>query len=160
MARADRAGLAVNRKPVEVAALFRDVKERMAPRATEAGRSLEVEGADGLVVEADRERIERALGNLVENALVHGEGAVRLSARAGERGTELHVVDAGPGFPSDFLPHAFERFRRADVARGEGGTGLGLAIVRAIARAHGGTATAVNTPGGGADVWIELGSAA
>ena len=69
---------------------------------------------------------------------------------------ELHVSDAGPGFPPDFLPHAFERFRRADAARAEGGAGLGLAIVDAIAQAHGGHAQARNDPQGGADVWIEL----
>jgi signal transduction histidine kinase len=66
------------------------------------------------------------------------------------------VSDSGPGFPPDFLPHAFERFRRVDTARAEGGTGLGLAIVDAIAQAHSGRAAARNAPEGGADVWIEL----
>ena len=66
------------------------------------------------------------------------------------------MSDAGPGFPPDFLPHAFERFRRVDTARAEGGSGLGLAIVDAIAQAHGGRAAARNAPEGGADVWIEL----
>jgi two-component system OmpR family sensor kinase len=69
---------------------------------------------------------------------------------------EIHVSDQGPGFPPDFLPHAFERFRRADTARSGDGTGLGLAIVKAIAQAHGGHASAQNASGGGADVWIEL----
>jgi signal transduction histidine kinase len=156
MARADKGGLALNRQPVEVSTLFAGVEERMGPRVRAAGRALEVDGADALAVEADRDRIEQALGNLVENALRHGWGTIRLSARPGERGTELHVTDSGPGFPADFLPHAFERFRRADAARSEGGTGLGLAIVGEIAHAHGGRAEAENSPGGGADVWIEL----
>ena len=73
---------------------------------------------------------------------------------------ELHVSDEGPGFPPEFLPHAFERFRRADTARSTDGTGLGLAIVKAIADAHGGSATARNANGGGADVWIELAAVA
>jgi signal transduction histidine kinase len=68
---------------------------------------------------------------------------------------EIHVTDEGPGFPPDFLPHAFERFRRADAARSGDGTGLGLAIVEAIAEAHGGAAGARNTHAG-ADVWIDL----
>ena len=64
----------------------------------------------------------------------------------------------GPGFPADFLPHAFERFRRPDSgrARSDGGAGLGLAIVSAIARAHGGRALAGQRPGGGAVVTLEL----
>jgi two-component system OmpR family sensor kinase len=66
------------------------------------------------------------------------------------------VIDGGPGFPPEFLPHAFERFGRADSSRGEGGSGLGLAIVEAIAVAHGGRARAANAAGGGADVWIEV----
>jgi signal transduction histidine kinase len=108
-------------------------------------------------VAADRLRVEQALTNLVENALRHGDGRVRLWARARPNAVELHVSDAGRGFPPDFLPHAFERFRRADVARAEGGVGLGLAIVDAVAQAHDGQAVARNTPDGGADVWIELG---
>jgi signal transduction histidine kinase len=58
-------------------------------------------------------------------------------------------------FPAAFLPTAFERFTRADVARGRGGSGLGLAIVAAIAQAHGGRAGA-HDAGGGADVWVRL----
>jgi signal transduction histidine kinase len=160
MARADKGRLTIDREPVEVSALFATVSDRMAGRTRAAGRSLVAEDADGLVVEADRARIEQALSNMVDNALLHGDGTIRLSARAGGDGIELHVSDSGAGFPPDFLPHAFERFRRADVARAEGGTGLGLAIVAMIARAHGGRAVAENSPSGGADVWIELDGAA
>jgi signal transduction histidine kinase len=66
------------------------------------------------------------------------------------------VTDEGVGFPDDFLPHAFERFSRADAARGRGGSGLGLGIVDTIATAHGGAAHATNRPGGGADVSLTL----
>ncbi len=70
----------------------------------------------------------------------------------------IEVRDAGPGFPADFLPHAFERFRLPDSgrARSDGGAGLGLAIVHAIALAHGGRATVRNEPEGGAVVRLEL----
>lgn len=57
----------------------------------------------------------------------------------------LRVGDEGRGFPVDFLPHAFERFSRADEARTTDGAGLGLAIVDAVARAHGGNASATGT---------------
>jgi signal transduction histidine kinase len=119
-----------------------------------------VDAPDGLLISADRLRVELALTNLAENALRHGGGTVRLWARALPVAVELHVSDDGPGFSADFLPHAFERFRRADAARGEGGAGLGLAIVDAVAEAHHGHARARNKPDGGADVWIELGRSA
>ena len=105
---------------------------------------------------ATRRALEQALGNLVDNAVRHGRPPLRLWAQTANGRTELHVSDSGPGFPPEFLPHAFERFRRADAARSDGGTGLGLAIVDAIAAAHGGRARAANAPEGGADVWIEL----
>lgn len=159
IARSDKGMLQIEREPLEVSQLFATVVQRLSDRAREANRALAIEDANGLMVEADRLRAEQALTNLVENALRHGEGAVRLWARAREGAVELHVGDAGPGFAPDFLPHAFERFRRADSARAEGGAGLGLAIVDAIARAHSGRAGARNPPGGGADVWIELGRA-
>jgi two-component system OmpR family sensor kinase len=105
---------------------------------------------------ADPLRIEQALDNLVENALHHGEGAIRLSAIGHDGCVELHVRDEGPGFPPEFISTAFERFTRADHAHGRGGTGLGLSIVQVIARAHGGDARATNHPDGGADLCIEL----
>ncbi|HSL64196.1 MAG TPA: sensor histidine kinase, partial [Gaiellaceae bacterium] len=62
----------------------------------------------------------------------------------------------GPGFPAAYLPRAFERFSRADGARGAPGAGLGLALVDAIVRAHGGSAVARNRGGGGAEVVLAL----
>ena len=106
-------------------------------------------------LEADPARIEQALANLVDNALLHGQGTVALTARAVNGCVELHVSDEGPGFPPDFLPRAFERFTRADEARSRGGTGLGLAIAAAVAGAHGGSAHAANGQNG-ADVWISV----
>jgi two-component system, OmpR family, sensor kinase len=75
-----------------------------------------------------------------------------------ERGdvVELHVADAGSGFPAGFLEHAFDRFSRADEARSTGGSGLGLSIVALIAQAHGGSVGAANRPDGGADVWLAV----
>ncbi|MEK6271756.1 MAG: ATP-binding protein [Actinomycetota bacterium] len=157
LARSDKGTLSIAAKPIQVRDLFAAVRGRLGGPAREAGRSLVVDDPDGLVIEADRARVEQALANLVENGLRHGNGQIRLWARATEGGVELHVSDAGPGFPPAFLPHAFERFRRVDTARAEGGTGLGLAIVDAIAQAHSGRAAARNAPEGGADVWIELG---
>ena len=131
--------------------LLGSVAHRFEWRAEEAGRTLTAEPADGVTVRADRMRLEQALGNLVDNALRHGAGTVTLAARPGDGRVSLLVRDEGAGFPAEFIPHAFERFSRADPSHGSGGAGLGLTIVRAIATAHGGTATA-----SGAEVCIEL----
>ena len=121
-----------------------------------AERTIVVENGSEATITADPHRLEQALDNLVENALQHGEGTIHLSASARDGHVSLSVSDEGPGFPADFIGTAFERFTRADQARGRGGSGLGLAIVQVIARAHGGQARAGNAPGGGADVSIEL----
>jgi heavy metal sensor kinase len=156
IARSDKGRLRLKLEPVEIGDLFATMRDRMSDRAERDGRRLLFEdGADG-AIEADRMRVEQAIGNLVENALRHGGGAVRVWSRTVDGRVEIHVSDQGGGFPPDFLPHAFERFRRADTARASEGTGLGLAIVKAIAEAHGGSAAARNANGGGADVWIDL----
>ncbi len=132
------------------------VAGRFDSRARESGRSLEVSGSPEWVLTGDRLRLEQALGNLVDNAFRHGTGTVRLEARLHNGSFAIEVSDEGDGFPPEFLPHAFERFSRADVARGSGGAGLGLAIVDAIARAHGGHAAATNRTERGAAIvlWI------
>ncbi len=156
LASADKGMLPIRREQVELDDLLAAVALRFERRADEAGRRILVEDAAASTVFADRLRLEQALGNLVENALRHGAGTVRLSARESGGRVELHVSDEGVGFPRDFLARAFERFSRADEARGRGGTGLGLAIVAAVARAHGGEAHAGAIAAGGADVWLEL----
>ena len=112
----------------------------------------------------DPDRIRQAIDNLLGNALRFAPAGSVIVIAAREDGPDLsiEVRDAGPGFPADFLPHAFERFRRPDAGRSRdgGGAGLGLAIVQAIAAAHGGTATARNGPGGGAVVSLRLPGAA
>src|SRR5207253_889421 len=84
-----------------------------------------------------RMRLEQALGNLVDNALRYGGDQVDLEAAPIDGRIELHVRDNGNGFPAEFLAHAFDRFTRADTARGGGGgSGLGLSIVKTIAESH------------------------
>jgi heavy metal sensor kinase len=156
IARSDQGRLPVRPTEVDAAELLGSVRERFARRAAEQGRSIRVESETGARLVADPPRLEQALGNLVENALRHGAGDIELAAEARDGAVELHVRDAGEGFPPDFLASAFERFTRGDPARSRGGTGLGLAIVEAIARAHGAAAGARNRPPGGADVWIRL----
>jgi two-component system sensor histidine kinase MprB len=118
------------------------VAERVAARA--AGR------APGLrykldcrptLVRGDPDALERAIGNLVDNALKWSppDGRIRISAADGI----VEVSDDGPGIPSDELPYIFDRFYRSAKARALPGSGLGLAIVRRIADMHGGTVEAI-----------------
>jgi signal transduction histidine kinase len=150
LARADEGQLQLRQEPVDA----RELLDAVARRFAAAGRALEVDAPVGLAVTGDRLRLEQALGNLVDNAFRYGSGTVRLAARRDDGAVTLSVADEGAGFPAVFLPHAFERFTRADVARERGAAGLGLALVQAVARAHGGLATAANLPGGGAVVTL------
>lgn len=156
LARSDQGHLQLRRAPVSARGILAGVAERFTRRAETAGRAIEVDAPDGLEVVADALRLAQALGNLVENALRHGRGSIRLSALERDGRVELHVLDEGAGFPPEFLPRAFERFSRADEARSGGGAGLGLAIAEVIANAHGGSAHAANRDGSGADVWLSI----
>ena len=151
----DRSGEATLRHAeLDAHELLDAVARRFAARAAAAGRAIGVHGAG--TFRGDRDRLEQALGSLVDNALTHGAGAVALEAARDGDSVALGVADGGHGFPPDFLPHAFERFSRADEARSRGGAGLGLAIVAAVARAHGGQVTATNRADGGAEVTLSL----
>jgi two-component system OmpR family sensor kinase len=134
------AGAPLRLEHLDARELLDAVARRFAARADAAGRAIEVAGGGSL--EGDRDRLEQALGSLVDNALTHGEGTVRLAAERADGEITLRVDDDGRGFPDEFLPRAFERFSRADEARTSGGAGLGLTIVDAVARAHGGRAAA------------------
>jgi two-component system sensor histidine kinase MprB len=110
------------------------------------------------VVDGYRNRMERAVWNLLENAgKWSGEGtSVEVSLESGE----LKVRDHGPGFAEEDRPLVFDRFYRSAAARAMPGAGLGLAIVREVAEAHGGTVTADNAGDGGAVVRLSLNGAA
>jgi signal transduction histidine kinase len=106
----------------------------------------------------DRPRLGRAIENLVENAIQHSRAGetVAITASEVERGdccwVELCVLDRGPGFRDEDLPHVFDPF----FSRRHGGTGLGLALVERIVESHGGLATAACRPGGGAVLTVRL----
>jgi two-component system sensor histidine kinase MprB len=102
---------------------------------------------DPTTVVGVRASLERAIGNLLENAAKWSPAGAEVDVRLSDG--ELTVRDHGPGIPDADLPHVFERFYRATSARGMPGSGLGLAIVRQVAEAHGGTVTAESAPGGG-----------
>jgi len=162
LARSDSDRMDLRLGPTDLGALLEKSAARARLRAEPAGVACRVDVAPGIVAEVDADRIRQAVDNLVDNALHFAPAGTQvvISARkADDRGgVTIEVADAGPGFPADFLPHAFERFRRPDNARArsDGGTGLGLAIVSAVARAHGGQAMAENRDDGGAIVSITV----
>ena len=155
IARFDRGTLPLRVELSDASDLLGSVARRFEWRAQEDGRAVSTDVSDCEVL-GDRLRLEQALGNLVDNALRHGEGEVRLSALAANGWLELHVTDEGNGFPPELLERAFERFTRGDQARARGGAGLGLSIVQVVAEAHGGSAHVGPRAGGGADVWVVL----
>ncbi len=96
--------------------------------------------------------LERAISNLIENALKFSEGPVDVVVSGGR----VEVRDRGPGIADDDQARVFDRFYRADAARSQPGSGLGLAIVRDMAESHGGTVFAANRDGGGATIGFQL----
>ena len=160
IAGSDQGRLPLRVEALDASEVLASTARRFEWRAQGSEREIKVTDASGDRVSGDRVRLEQALGNLVDNALRHGEGVVELSAARHGDMVELHVTDQGEGFPADYLAKAFERFTRADSARSGGGTGLGLSIVDVIARAHGGSAHVTNAETGGADVWLSVPSAA
>jgi signal transduction histidine kinase len=143
--------------------VLRGAAERFTPEAEARGQTLAIatdtEGAARLTLTADRDALDRILGNIVANALTHAPspgGHVTLEARADSGGLVLAVTDDGPGIPTSALAHVFDRFYRADPSRTGAGSGLGLAIVRDLAESLGGTAFAENVKGGGACVGVRL----
>jgi two-component system OmpR family sensor kinase len=127
-------------RPVDLGALVRRVVERSRPAAAAAGVEVSV-AADPAATRGDATLLERAVGNLVENAVQYTPAGTRIAVRCGsaEGLASVEVEDSGPGIAPEHAPHVFERFYRGDPARSRGsGAGLGLPIARAIAQAHGG----------------------
>lgn len=164
LARSDEGRLELRRTETDVRELLSLSVTAAAARASAAGVECVADAPAGLVELLDADRVRQAVDNLIDNALRFAPPGSRVTATAAvsNGGLAIEVADAGPGFPADFLPQAFERFSRPDTsrARSDGGAGLGLAIVAVIAAAHGGTATARNRQGGGAVVTMTLPSVA
>jgi two-component system sensor histidine kinase MtrB len=103
-----------------------------------------------VVVDSDPRRLDRILGNLLDNARAHAPDApVEVALTMTREGAVVVVADRGPGVRGDALPHLFDRFYKADPSRVGGGSGLGLAIAAEHAALVGGTLRARARPGGG-----------
>jgi PAS domain S-box-containing protein len=136
--------LLIKRVPARLSALV----EHTIARLNQPGVAVTLDIPDDLpLVSIDSARVEVVLHNLLANALVYGEGEVRISAEMREAAVIVAVADNGPGIAPDELPHIFERFYRARHGRQQhsGGTGVGLAICKAFIEAHGGVIWAENS---------------
>ncbi|OMC11772.1 HAMP domain-containing histidine kinase [Mycobacterium sp. SP-6446] len=124
------------------------------------GGELDIDCSAGQYVRVEPNDLDRIISNLIDNATQHGAPPITIHVqRSAPDGVEIRVGDHGAGFPPEFLPHAFDRFTRADTARTTGGTGLGLAIVDTLTQRNHGTLTARNRPAGGAEITIRLAAA-
>jgi two-component system OmpR family sensor kinase len=150
LAKMEAGGQELRKETVALSDLWGRLRDRHAPTAAAADVALTFEET-GLTVQADAGRLEQALSNLVANAIrfTPASGTVRVSAMALPHATRIDVVDSGIGLSADDQARVFDRFYKQDGSRSRGGSGLGLSIVRAIADAHGGTATVHSTPGQG-----------
>jgi signal transduction histidine kinase len=136
-------------RQVELRELIGDTVAAMRAPAEERGIRIAADLPAGEVVaEANAEKLQRVLFNLIQNAIRHtpADGSVTVRARKHSNGVEVEVADDGEGVPTSDGEHVFEAFYRGDSARTEDGAGLGLAISRAIVEAHGGR------------IWLEEGS--
>jgi two-component system, OmpR family, heavy metal sensor histidine kinase CusS len=160
LARADQPRAEIQRSSLDLAAELTLIRDFFEATAAETGVTLQVDAASPCWAEADRALIQRALSNLVTNALNYtpAGGTVALQARANAHTVELSVADTGSGIEAQHLPFIFDRFYRADAARanGPGHVGLGLAIVASITRLHGGKARAFSAPGKGTRIELEF----
>jgi signal transduction histidine kinase len=125
--------------------------EAWAPYAEELGIALEPRLDGAAPARATRERLDQVLDNLIENALEHSASGARVTV--GASGSEVHVVDAGPGLSDEERERAFDRFWRG--GSGEG-SGLGLAIVRRLVEADGGSVELRRADTGGIDAVVRF----
>jgi signal transduction histidine kinase len=160
LARGDAGRLELQLRQTDLRQLVGRSVSLAAPRLAAARVTCRIDVPAKMQACIDPDRLRQAVDNLLANAVRFSPAGSEIVIAAYQHGDDLliEVNDQGPGFPDDFLPHAFERFRRPDTARSrdDGGAGLGLAIVQAICAAHRGRAAVRNIPGGGAAVTLWL----
>ncbi len=161
LARADSPLTHLHRERVNVAELLGGVREYYEVSAADGGISLTTAlASEPVMAELDRTLMQRAVGNLVANAVTHTPpgGSVVLAGSAEGATVRIEVIDTGVGIPPEALPKVFDRFFRVDTSRSQasGNTGLGLAIVQSIMLLHGGKAEIASQPGQGTRVTLRV----
>ncbi|MDE2275911.1 MAG: ATP-binding protein, partial [Burkholderiales bacterium] len=149
---------------LDLAEVLDDIALRFAERAARQGVALRFQprGSAPTIAEVDIELFERALANLLDNALKFTPAGAAVTLTAERQGPRVHVAvrDEGAGIPAADLPHLFDRLYQSRdsvaPATSEEGRGLGLAIVKRIAELHRGTVAVSSAPGAGTTVTLDL----
>lgn len=159
VARADNTQAMIERKDVDVVRELEGIRDYFESGASDVGVGLALDTSGPINANLDRLLFQRAVANLVSNALSHTPkgGSVRIVARQDQGTTVVGVRDSGEGISEAHQAHVFDRFYRADEARsGDERIGLGLAITKSIVELHGGTITLESTPAQGTYFEIRL----
>lgn len=155
VSRIDAGRVQLHPEPIEVVEIVERVVKKAELRPEAKGRRIHLElDGRGHKVNADPDKVEQIVTNLVENALTHAPGSeIEVTGEVTEAGLELAVSDDGPGIPSEMQRHIFEKFGRSSR---RSGTGLGLYITRGLVRAHGGRVWCDSDPGRGTTFHVHL----
>jgi signal transduction histidine kinase len=160
LAKLDNPELKIEREPIALGELADDLAQRYGIRAEEAGVSLRVTYPDQLpLAQVDAGLIERAIGNLLDNAIrvTPQGGTIELRVVRDADGVRVEVADTGPGVATDDQSKVFQRFYQGSKHREQrGSSGLGLAIVKRVAELHGGRVGLDSAPARGATFWMLL----
>jgi two-component system heavy metal sensor histidine kinase CusS len=158
LARSEDPRTRVERERIDVGRELAAIWELYEAAAADAGARLVVVAAADLPAEVNRPLFQRAVGNLVDNALKHtpSGGTINLACSREGKNIRVEVADTGCGIAADHLSGLFERFYRVDRSSRSAGVGLGLAIVRSIAELHGGSVTLESEVGRGTRVVLLL----
>ncbi|HEY3449607.1 MAG TPA: GAF domain-containing sensor histidine kinase [Myxococcales bacterium] len=150
--------VSLDREPVDLAVLVREVAQRFEVDLERSRCPLTVRGDPAVVGDWDRGKLEQIVTNLLSNAIKFGAGQpIEVTVEQPAAGTgRVRVSDGGIGIPADFLPHLFERFARGRSSSEYGGLGLGLFIVRNLVEALGGTVRAESEAGKGSTFTVDL----
>lgn len=161
LARADEGRLELDLVAMDLGRVVAEVARDLG--AVAAGREVRLECASvSTWVRGDPQRMRQVVAILADNAIkfTPSGGTVTISCRPAGRGVEVAVTDTGPGIDAEHLLHVFDRFYRADRARGSDGTGLGLAIARSLVEAQGGRLTAESDGSAGTTFRFRLSASA
>jgi two-component system OmpR family sensor kinase len=160
LARAESGEIQITRQALGFSALTGALVDQMRPLAAWKDISLNLRAESAIEVAGDASWLERAIFNLLDNAIKFTGQSGRVDVTVGRRGAAaiLEVRDTGIGIPQEALPHIFRRFYRVDSSRSQehAGAGLGLSLVEWIVRQHGGSVAVESRPGAGSTFTVEL----
>ncbi len=155
----ERPDAALDVKDWDLAEIAREMAAGFEELAARRGLTLTLEAPRELHARVDRNRIEVAMRNLLDNAIKYTEaGGVKVAVHAAGDQVRVSIADTGRGIPPEHLARVFERFYRVDLgrSRASGGTGLGLSIVKHAIELHGGRVGVESRPGAGSTFWFEI----